>query len=259
MYKLLVADDEYEMRNGMCSFFPWGEIGFEIAGQFENGKQAYDFIMDNPVDVVLCDIIMPVMTGLELARLLKESRNKAKVIFLSGYKDFEYAQQAMEYNVNSYIVKSTDYNNLIRVFSNIKKELDEERGDAASKESPGNHAENEMNFNEKIISLIKKYVEEHYKSVTLEDLTKVVHMNPDYISRFFKQKTGQNFSDYLIEVRMKNAAALLEDVKYKTYEISEMVGYSNSFNFTRTFKSYFGMSPREYRNLKGSGKGANEA
>ncbi len=107
-----------------------------------------------------------------------------------------------------------------------------------------------MNFNEKIISVIKNYVESNFREVTLEDLTNQVHMNPDYISKFFKQKTGQNFSDYLIEVRMKKAAELLDDIRYKTYEISDMVGYSNSFNFTRTFKNYYGMSPREYRNKK---------
>jgi len=106
--------------------------------------------------------------------------------------------------------------------------------------------EDTLNFDEKIIYTIKKYVKEHYRDVTLEDLTKLVHMNPDYISKFFKQKTNQNFSDYLIEVRMKNAARLLDDVRYKIYEISDMVGYSNSFNFTRTFRNYFGMTPSEY-------------
>jgi len=64
---------------------------------------------------------------------------------------------------------------------------------------------------------------------------------------FFKQKTNQNFSDYVMEVRMKNAARLLNDVRYRIYEISDMVGYSNSFNFTRTFKNYFGLTPSEYR------------
>lgn len=241
MYKLLIADDEYEIRNGLCKFFPWDAIGFKVVGQAENGKQALDFINRENVDAVLCDIMMPIMTGLELARILRESKSRVKVIFFSGYQDFKYAQQAIEYGVNSYILKSTNYNELIRVFSNVKKELDEEN--KCVPENP----EDTLNFDEKIIYTIKKYVKEHYRDVTLEDLTKLVHMNPDYISKFFKQKTNQNFSDYLIEVRMKNAARLLDDVRYKIYEISDMVGYSNSFNFTRTFRNYFGMTPSEYR------------
>lgn len=258
MYKLLVADDEYEIRNGLCRFFPWKEIGFEVAGQAENGKQALEFLQKNTADVILCDIIMPVMTGLEVAKALQDSKSTVKVIFLSGYKDFEYAQKALEYGVNSYILKSTDYNELIRVFSKVKSDLDEANKTSPQATALNAKTESEMNFNEKIITIIKKYVEEHFRDVTLEDLTKQVHMNPDYISKFFKQKTGQNFSDYLIEVRMKKAARLLDEVQYKTYEISDMVGYSNSFNFTRTFKSYFGMSPREYRNKKGPIKSASQ-
>lgn len=250
MYKLLIVDDEFEIRNGLCKFFPWNGIGFEVMGMAEDGKKAFDFLQSNQVDVVLCDIMMPVMSGLELAKLLSNSKINIRVIFFSGHKDFEYAQKALEYGVKSYILKSTNYNELIRVFSKIKTELDEENSVDINIIEPEVGSQTVMNFNEKIISVIKNYVQEHYKYVTLEELTKLVHMNPDYISKFFKQKTGQNFSDYLIEVRMKKAAELLNDLNYKTYEISDIVGYSNSFNFTRTFKSYFGMNPREYRNRK---------
>ncbi len=258
MYRLLVADDEYEIRNGLCKFFPWNEIGFEVVGQAENGKLALDFLKDHAVDVILCDIMMPVMTGLDLAKALNENKSKTRVIFFSGYKDFDYAQKALEYGVNSYILKSTNYNELIRVFSKVKRDLDEDNNAPSLPHVSTTLTQGEMNFNEKVIFMIKQYVNENYKDVTLEDLTKLVHMNPDYISRFFKQKTDQNFSDYLIEVRMKKAAELLEDIRYKTYEISDMVGYSNSFNFTRSFKSYFGMSPREYRNKKPMGKNENQ-
>lgn len=248
MYKLLIADDEYEIRNGLSKYFPWNEIGFQVVGLAENGKNVLEILQSNTVDVILCDIIMPIMTGLELAKSLHDTKSKIRIIFFSGFKDFEYAQKALEYGVNSYILKSTNYNELIKVFAKVKRDLDDENKTVHIIENSIISLENEMNFNEKIISIIKKYVEQHYKVVTLEDLTKQVHLNPDYISRFFKQKTGQNFSDYLIEVRMKKALQLLADIQYKTYEISEIVGYSNSFNFTRTFKNYFGMSPREYRN-----------
>jgi YesN/AraC family two-component response regulator len=242
------VDDEYEIRNGLCKFFPWSEIGFEVVGQAENGIKALEFIKSHSLDAVLCDIMMPGMSGLELARLISNSRYKVRIIFLSGYKDFEYAQKALEYGVKSYILKSTNYNELIRVFSKIKSDLDEENNIENHEVKQKPLIDQGMNFNEKVISIIKNYVDENYRDVTLEDLTTQVHMNPDYISKFFKQKTGQNFSDYLIEVRMKKAAELLDDVRYKTYEISDMVGYSNSFNFTRTFKNYFGINPREYRN-----------
>lgn len=246
MYKLLITEDEYEIRNGLCNFFPWKAIGFEVVGLAENGKQAFEFVQSHNVDVILCDIIMPIMSGLELVTSLREWKYATKVIFFSAHKDFDYAQKAMEYGVKSYILKSTNYNELIRVFSKIKSELDEENIEEKIQ------SESNMNFNEKIISSIKKYVEEHYRDVTLEDLTKQINMNPDYISKFFKKNTGVNFSDYLTEVRMMKASEFLDNVQFKTYEISDLVGYSNSFNFTRAFRNYFGMSPRDYRSRKGT-------
>ncbi|UUZ79132.1 helix-turn-helix domain-containing protein [Paenibacillus sp. P26] len=75
-------------------------------------------------------------------------------------------------------------------------------------------------------------------------------MNPYYLSKYFKSKTGENFSDYLTRIRMNTAAEPLKDIKYKTYEVSEMVGYSGAKNFTRTFRKYFGQSPKEFRNME---------
>lgn len=251
MYKLLIVDDEYEIRNGMSRFFPWGEIGYTVVGHVGNGQVAYEYIEGHPVDVVLCDINMPVMNGIELARLLHENHPHIRVVFLSGYTQFEYAQQALEYGVKGYILKSTQYNDLIRAFTKLKKEMDKARLPAG--EPPSGEAV-PATFNQKILHTITQYIGEHYATVTLESLAAQVHMNPQYVSKFFKKMTGQNFSDYLMKVRMEKAAQLLDDIQYKTYEVSELVGYSNSVNFTRTFRNYYGMSPREYRNRAGHKK-----
>ncbi len=250
MYKILIVDDEYEIRNGLFKYFPWNEVGFDVVGQAGNGKEALDFILNNCVDVVLSDIIMPVMSGVELAEELYKLNKGIKVIFLSVHKDFEYAKKALEYGVKNYIVKSTKYNELVSVFSKLKNELDQEN----NRQIVGNNLNNkpqvvgELCYNEKIIAVIMKYVEHNLKDANLENAAEKVHMNVDYISRLFKQVTGQRFTDYVIMVKMKKAAQLLNNINYKTYEISEIVGYSNPKNFTRTFKSFFKKSPREYRN-----------
>ncbi len=244
MYKILIVDDEFEIRNGLANFFPWNAIGFDVSGQAENGRQALELLKRQPVDVVLTDILMPQMNGLDLAAALARQYPKVRVVFLSAHRDFEFAQKALEMGVKSYIMKSTNYNELIRSFSKLKVEMDESMPERRPV------LESSLNFNEKIIAIIRRQVEENYRTVTLEDLTEKVHMNPDYISRFFKKNTGENFSDYLMRVRMEKAAALLEDIRYKVYEVSDMVGYANSFNFTRAFKSHFQVSPREYRSRK---------
>lgn len=252
MYKLLVVDDENESRNLLCRYFPWGDLGFEIIDQLENGKLALQYILNNPVDVILCDIKMPFLDGIELAKEIFNRKLKIKVIFLSAYKDFEYARNALVYGVSYYIVKPSRYNEIFEVFSSLKKTLDSECSSNKDKvfDIKVNDFKDLSSYDSKIISFIKNYVKKHYKDAKLEDIAEAVHMNSNYLSQFFKQKTGECFSSYLIKVKMNRAAELLNDIRYKTYEISEMVGYSNTKNFTRTFKSYYGKSPKEYRNQK---------
>lgn len=252
MYKLLVVDDENESRNLLCRYFPWGDLGFEIVAQLDNGKVALQYILNNPVNVILCDIKMPFLDGIELAKEIFNRKLKIKVIFLSAYKDFDYARNAIIYGVSDYIVKPSKYNEIFEVFSSLKKVLDSEslfNSDYAS-DAKANDFEVLPTYDLKIISFIKNYVNEHYKDAKLENIAEAVHMNPNYLSQFFKQKTGECFSNYLIKVKMNRAAQLLNDIRYKTYEVSEMVGYSNTKNFTRTFRGYYGKSPKEYRNQK---------
>ncbi|MDD2287716.1 MAG: response regulator [Bacteroidales bacterium] len=254
LYKLMVVDDESETARALCNYFPWATLGFKVVSRLQNGKQAFEYILNKPVDVILCDIKMPIMTGIDLAREIFKRKLKIKMVFLSAYKEFEYAQEAMSYGVRNYILKPTNYDELVRVFTNLKKELDNE--DFDSDEDIQNTVINgistkDLSYNEKIIAIIKEYINLHYSDATLEKVALQVHMNPNYLSQFFKKKTGQNFSDYLISVKMQKAAEFLKDIQYKIYEISSMVGYSNTQNFARTFRNYFGVSPREYRNLNG--------
>jgi YesN/AraC family two-component response regulator len=256
MYRMLVVDDEYESRNTLCSCFPWNQVGFEITAQADNGRSALDYILSTGVDVVLCDIKMPVMSGIELARELHARKLKTVVVFLSGYRDFEYAQKAMAFGVRYYIIKPARYEELKNLFDELKKELDsrEAAGDPAAARGALPRNASVFSMQEKLVGAVKKYIEDNYCTVTLESAAKSVHMNSSYLSQFFKQKTGSNFSDYLIDVKMKKAVELLKDISLKAYDVSEMVGYTNSKNFSRTFKNYYGMSPREYRNAKYGGK-----
>lgn len=241
MYKLLIADDEYEIRNGLSNYFPWGDVGFKVVSQADDGTQVMAYTEKHEVDVLLCDIRMPIMTGIDVARELYLKKSPIKVIFLSGYKDFEFAQQALIYGVKNYIVKPTKYDELMNIFLSIREELDQEKKKDTAQE---------VGVSDKVISVIKNYVKERYRDAALEGAADLVHMSPYYISKYFKQKTGENFSDYVISVKMEKAAQFLKEIDYKTYEISEMIGYSNPKNFTRTFKKYFGKSPREFRNAE---------
>jgi YesN/AraC family two-component response regulator len=169
------------------------------------------------------------------------------MVLISGYREFDYVRTALKYGVKNYIVKPTNYNEVVEVFTSIKNELDEEKV-AISIFEASSADRNNYNEQDEIIKTIKDYVIEHYSDATLEDAAKIVYMNPYYLSNFFKQKSGQKFSDFLTEIKMKKAAELLKDLSNKTYEVGLKVGYKNPKNFTRAFKKYYGKSPSEFKN-----------
>jgi two-component system, response regulator YesN len=255
MYTLLIVDDEYEIRNGLCNLFPWHEAGYTVTATCETGREALEYIEENSIDVVLCDIMMPEMTGIDLARELHEKQPHIKVVFLSGHRDFEYARKALSFGVKNYIVKPTKYSELSQVFLHLKKELDEERAATAQPEpetsSPGEGREGGLQ--ERIITAVKEYIDKNYQDASLENAADLVRMTPHYLSKLYKQITGENFSDYLSSVKMDKAAKLLRGINYRTHEISHMLGYSSPKSFSRAFRQHFGMSPREYRNLNNPG------
>ena len=239
MYRLLIVDDEARIRSGLAEHFPWNDLGFIVAGTSPNGKEAEAFVRASPVDVVLTDIRMPILDGLELAERLAEGFPEITIVLLSGYTDFEYARRALLYSVKHYLLKPVKYDELVAVFAKIRRKLD-----AAGAEGRGEAAKGRY---DKIVETVKAYVRENLLTASLEGAAEKVELSPNYLSMIFKQRTGMNFSDYLLEVKMGNAAVLLGDVRLKIYEISEAVGYDNPKNFARAFKRSLGKSPRRFR------------
>jgi two-component system response regulator YesN len=126
MYKILIADDEANVREGIRDNLNWSELGFEVVGDFENGREVIQAAAQLQPDVVLTDINMPFVDGLEVSRYLFEHFPRTKVIILTGYDEFEYAQQALKLKVHDYILKPNTANELRQILTRLKAELDEE-------------------------------------------------------------------------------------------------------------------------------------
>lgn len=244
MYRLLIVDDEEDIRRGLAGFFPWEEIGFEVAGTAENGRQAFDLVAAGGVDAVLSDIRMPVMSGIELAKALSESGVHVPIVFLSAYRDFSYARQAMQYGVRDYVLKPTDYAELRSVFTKLRREMDGGRPEAAGAQGAGREAAAGA---DPVVASIRRYVERDCARASLKGAARVVGMNPQYVSRLYHERTGEHFHAFLARTRMEKAARLLRNGGYRAYEVSEIVGYSNQKNFTRAFKAHFGATPLAFR------------
>lgn len=127
MYKLVIVEDEDNIRHSLEMYFPWKELGFEVVQTFSDGFETVEYIRENSCDAVLTDIRMERMDGLEMVNELCKICPNVKVVILSGYSNFEFAQKAIRFRVVDYLLKPVDEEKLIEVFQNLKKQLDEEK------------------------------------------------------------------------------------------------------------------------------------
>ena len=123
-YTVIVADDEDELREAMCTMIPWEDFGFRLVGSASNGLDALQLVEKHEPDLLLTDIRMPFISGIELARQVREVRPATNIAFLSGYDDFEYAKQAIQYNIISYMLKPLTMEGLSKELRIIHQKID---------------------------------------------------------------------------------------------------------------------------------------
>lgn len=238
MYTLVIVDDEQKILDGLADLFPWENIGFEVLGRFTSATAALEFIEKNPVDVVMTDIKMPGMDGLSFAEKIKSDPDRM-VVILSSYSDYEFMRRALKVEVEDYLLKPINYGELSECFEKLKGILDEKNQVTEEDNAP---------YYDKIIRLIDSYIDDNYQRANLVNAAENVGISAGYLSKIYKEKKGIGFQEQLSCVRMKKAVSMLLDPSYKSYEIAYNVGYDSPKNFTRAFKAYFGVTPRDYRN-----------
>ena len=240
MFNLVIVEDEKNILDGLVYLFPWGNLDFKIAGHFTDSIEAREYVRNNPVDVLLTDIMMPRLTGLDMVRMLLAEKPELQVVFLTGHRNFSFAHEALQMHAFSYLLKPVKHEDLISTFLDIREVLTRRQ---KPKDSAGT-----FRGNERIINQVQLYVNQNLKSATLEGAAVAVSLSAGYLSRLFRETTGVNFIDFCSQQRMERAAHLLLYSDMRTYEISDEIGYDNPKNFTRAFRKYYGMSPRDYRN-----------
>lgn len=247
MYKIVILDDESFILDGLKTLLNWEELGFKIDAVFLNPRLAIEYLATNHVDILISDIRMPEISGIELLHELKRRKiTETQIILLSGYADFSYAQEALKLGVCAYLLKPVDRQLLIETLFEIKEGLDI-KYNVRDDSNPS-----KLGYYNTIVDTVKVYLEKEYANATLSDAARLVGFSPNYVSKIFKEVTGVKFSDYLQEMKMKRAEKLLLDVNLRIYQVSYAVGYDNPKNFTRAFKQYFGITPWEFREEEGN-------
>lgn len=126
MYKLLLVDDEAHVREGVIQEIDWPGEGFEVVGTAENGKEALEVIEKCVPDVVVTDIKMPFMDGMQLAEAVRKQYPTTKVIILTGFDEFEYAQKAIKLQIDEYVLKPFSVQDLLQAIHKVRAKIDEE-------------------------------------------------------------------------------------------------------------------------------------
>ena len=143
MYKIVIADDEKIIREGLEMLVDWEQFDFDVVGVFEDGNSLIEYMMRNPVDVIITDIKMPNGTGLDVARYCYEKKVKCQVVLISAYQEFELAKSAVKYGVRDYLLKPLDMDAIEELMQKFKVELDEKNyRDALSFESENDFLSN---------------------------------------------------------------------------------------------------------------------
>lgn len=249
MTKVLIVDDEKYVRMGIKSDTDWALIGCEVVGEASNGLEALEVAENTRPDLVVSDIRMPKMDGIELAEKLIEKYPNVKVIFLTAYNEFEYARQAVRIGVSDYLLKpfsdgelEGSIQRLLHLHPNApasSTELEEQLIPLKKKEEVGN----------RYVAAAIEYIEDHYPDgdFSLGALAESMSVSEGHISRLFKSETDISINNYLTKYRIKMAMDYLKDVQVKVYEVAEKVGYQDIAYFSNTFKKLVGKTPSDYQ------------
>ena len=265
MIRVLIADDETLERETLADIVERRfehEVTIQTA---ENGRRAADTAVLWGADLILMDIEMPGMNGLDAARAVLKQRPECKVIFVTAYSLFQYAHEAMHLGACDYLLKPVDPD---EVEASIRKAIRQiEAGRRLAELAPvqpeleldADAAEGEENDrNALVMAHVRKYMEDNYMfDLSLDSVSEILHISPAYLSAQFKKYQKTNFLDCLTELRINAAKELLADPFRSAAEIASMVGYEDSSYFARAFKKRTGMTPTQYR--KEAAKAAREA
>ncbi|WP_054636585.1 response regulator [Thalassobacillus sp. C254] len=231
---LLIVDDETLEREVLRDIVKKSNLNIGICLEAANGLTALEITKKNKIDLILMDIKMPILDGLSAAKMVKQIDPNIKIIFLTAYNEFDFALQTIKIGAEDFLLKPVRPKEVVESLQKV----------VTSAGNNGLLEEQRSSVIEKINSYIKSNIDE---KLTLEQLARVVHLHPQYISRLFKQEMGMTFTDFITKKRIEKSKELLVKSKKNITEISELCGFSDPNYFSRVFRKMEGEPPMQYR------------
>lgn len=250
MIKILIADDEQFEREILAqivdSRFP-REAESRMA---ENGRKAVDVATLWGADILLMDIEMPGIDGIEAAKQILVQKPDCKIIFVTAYSLFTYAHEAVKLGACDYILKPVDPADVERSIRQAMAQRESHQQlEAMAPEASLLREDVPYDKTTALMAKVKKYLQHNYMmyDISLDSVSAILNINSSYFSTQFKRAFGVNFVEYLTDLRIRAAKELLEDPMRPAAEVASMVGYESANYFARAFKKRTGLTPTEYR------------
>jgi two-component system response regulator YesN len=242
-YKYIVVEDEPLIRGNLIKKIGALGLPFEKAGEAGDGETALEIIKKSPPELVITDIRMPVMDGIKLVQNLYENYPGIYSVILSGYNDFEYAQQAIRFGVKAFLLKPIKPEELKSTMQKILISLDSEHESAKSLINAQGLPPEELN------RLLISYIRSNFRAIlSMGQIADQFGFSEEYLSKVFKRYNETTPMKYITRLRIEEAKHLLilePDMEIK--QVGELVGYPDAFYFSRVFKACTGLYPKEYR------------
>ncbi|WOV82972.1 response regulator [Sporosarcina jeotgali] len=251
MYTLLVVDDEPILIRGIRSFVDFKALSISEVLEAANGEEALDLFKTHKPDLVLADINMPKMNGLDFAAAAKSLKPDVKIAMITGYDYFDYAVAALKTGVDDYVLKpvsKTDIQELLQKL--IGKVQEAHRQQEVTKLVDGLiQSSNSIDVSLGYKSQITREINSNLSNLefSLASLASTLSLSPSYVSTLFKQLFGTTFQQYMIASRLDRAKLLLLSTDMKMYEIAASVGFEDPNYFSAAFKKRFLLSPNQFK------------
>lgn len=261
-YKVLLADDEQIERMALAKRLHKHFGDSLVIWQAADGNEAVRLCFKERCQIVIMDISMPELNGVEAAEQIRRLDEDCEIIFLTAYDEFSYAKRAIAIHALDYLLKPCEEEELTAVMEEAvgriqkreqleKLHMEQEMPEETGAEMPEPDLEEEPEESDRLgqaAEKIRRDIRKNYmKDISMQDAARMMNYSDAYFCKLFKQCFDQNFTAYLARLRINEARRLLQDKNASVREVSMLVGYYDANYFAKVFKRIAGMNPSEYR------------
>lgn len=249
MYSIVIVEDEELIARGLQFAFDWSKHDCIVAGTARNGVEGMELIAKSSPQIVLADISMPVMNGLEMIDKAKAAGLVFAALIITGHDEFGLAKKAIGLGVVDYLLKPVDHRALAIAIEKCKMQLEQIRLYEHARRRPSIESSMvpKIATNSRIVQEIISFVEDQYSGhVGIQEIADQLGVSYSTITKHFKEELGITLNEYINRVRITKAIDLMRSGRDTIYMIADQVGFTDYKYFIKVFGKYTGVSPYQF-------------